>query len=192
MRKMNLLLRRCLSLIALWASFVFAEDTFQQGATKWGLSGGFGDNFRISRNVSEDIQFYFLIPYWGKVLKKWGRGRSLEFVIESFLSYARQDSKDRWGVGITPLFAYNFKALGKTVLFLELGGGIFYTNLDPENFGSQFNFTPQVGIGARYEIAHGRFLKLCYRFHHISNAGIDEDNRGIDSYFFLIGISFYR
>ena len=169
-----------------------------------GISGGSGYNFHTgmrrmanediqsykSGNVSEDIRFYFLSPSWGKVLEKWDGYGSLEFVTEGFLSYARQDSKDRYGVGITPLLAYNFEALGKAIFFLELGAGILYTNLDPEEFGSNFNFTPQGGIGFRYEMAHSRFLKLSYRFHHISNAGIDKDNRSIDSHFFLIGISF--
>ena len=192
-----------LSLFLLWATCVYAEGPFQKGATEWGISGGFGDNFHTGRsgnvsediqsyrsgNVSEDIQFYFLSPSWGKVLEKWDGCGNLEFVTEGFLSYARQDSKDRYGVGITPLFAYNFEALGKAIFFLELGVGILYTNLDPEEFGSHLNFTPQGGIGFRYEMAHSRFLKLSYRVHHISNAGIDKDNRSIDSHFFLIGIS---
>lgn len=189
MRKRNLLLGVC---VILWTSCVYAEGPFQKGATEWEISVGFGDNFHIGRNgnVSEDIQFYFLAPSWGKVIENWGRYGSLEIVTEGFLSYAQQDLKDRSAIGITPLFAYNFESLGKVVPFLELGVGLLYTNLDPEYFGSNFDFTPQMGIGVRYEIARGKFLKFSYRFHHISNAYIDEDNRSIDSHFFLIGISF--
>lgn len=191
MRKGNLLFWSFLSLFILWASWVYAEGPFQKGATEWGLSVGFGDNFYVGSNVKEDVQFYFLTPSWGKVLKKWEGGGSLEFTTEGFMTYARQESEDRYGVGITPLIAYNFKALGKAVLFLELGAGILFTNLDPRNFGSDFNFTPQGGIGVRYGIGRRRFLKLSYRFHHISNAGIDEGNRSIDSHFLLIGFSFF-
>ncbi len=190
-RKRNLLFESFLSLFILWASMVYAEGPFREGATEWGLSVGFGDNFYIGSNVKEDLQFYFLTPSWGKVLKKWEGGGSLEFTTEGFMTYARQESEDRYGVGITPLIAYNFKALGKAVLFLELGAGILFTNLDPRNFGSDFNFTPQGGIGVRYEIGPRRFLKLSYRFHHISNAGIDRYNRSIDSHFLLIGFSFF-
>ena len=159
MRNRNLVFGLCLSLFLLWASCVYAEGSFKKGATEWGISGGFGNNFHIgmsgtvsediqsyrSKNVSEDIGFYFLTPSWGKVLEKWGRYGSLEFVTEGFLSYAQQDSKDRYGVGITPLFAYNFESLGRAVIFLELGAGILYTDLDPEDFGSHINFTPQGG-----------------------------------------------
>ena len=176
----------------MWASCLYAEGPFQKGVTEWGISGGFGSNFPIGmgRNVKEDIQCYFLTPSWGKVLEKWSGYGSLEFVTEGFLSYAQQDSKDRYAVGITPLFAYNFESLGRAVLFLELGAGVLYTDLDSEDFGSRFIFTPHGGIGVRYEIAHGRFFEASYRVHHISNAYIEEDNKSIDSHFFLIGISF--
>jgi hypothetical protein len=189
-RNRNILLGTYLSLTILWASSVYADNTLQKGATEWGINGGYGHNFHIHGNVKEDIQFYFLTPFWGKVLKKWEGGGSLAFIAEGFLSHAEQDSKGRHAVGITPLFAYYFKALGKVALFLEVGAGILYTNLDPEHFGSTFDFTPQGGIGIRYYMANGRFLNLSYRFHHISNANIDSDNRSIDSHFFSIGISF--
>lgn len=191
MKKRRLLLGFFVSLALFHSTSVFAEDTFQKGTTEWGLSAGFGDNFHF-KNVREDIQFLFLSPWWGKVLKKWDRGGSLEFIAEGFLSYTRQESKDRYAVGITPLLAHNFKNFGKVVPFLELGAGILYTDLDPERFGSQFNFTPQAGGGIRYELGPDRFLKLSYRYHHISNADLDEENRGIDSNFFSIGLSFIR
>jgi hypothetical protein len=191
MRKRKLSFGLCLGLIAFWASVAYAEGPFQKGATEWGFSVGFGDNFHINGNVKEDIQFYFLTPSWGKVLRIWDRLGSSEFVIEGVLSYAQQESKSRYASGITPLLVHNFKALGKTVFFLELGVGILYTNLNPKNFGSNLNLTPQGGIGVRHKIGPGRFLKVSYRFHHISNAGIDEDNRSIDSHFLSLGISFF-
>jgi hypothetical protein len=192
MRKWSVLLGVSFSLVAFWALVADAEDLFQKGAVEWGVNVGYGNSLHISTDVREDIQFSFLAPSWGRVLKIWDRYGSLEFVTEGFLSYVRQDSKDRYAVGITPFLVHNFKALGKAVFFLELGVGILYANLDPEGFGSHFNFTPQGGIGVRYNIALDRFLRLSYRFHHVSNAGIDEDNRGINSHFLTLGISFCR
>lgn len=200
MKKTTLFFAFCVVLFITQTSSVCGEDVFQEGALEWGTTAGFGTNFHVGGNVREDIQFYSLFPSVGKVLKKWEGGRSLEFInggslefiVEGFLSYARQVSKNRYAVGITPLFSYNLKAFGKAVPFIELGAGILHTNLDPENFGSSFDFTPQGGAGLRYEIGHGRFLRLSYRFHHISNGGIDGDNSSIDSHFFLIGLSFIR
>jgi hypothetical protein len=186
------------ALLILWASSIYADEMaelkgpFQKGATEWGLSIGFAENFHIGRDVRENIQFYLLNPSWGKVLKEWERSRSLEFLMEGFLAYSRQDSKSRYAVGITPLFLYNFQPIARTVLSLELGVGILYTDLNPDYFGSHFNFTGQGGIGLRYELARGTFLKISYRLHHISNAGLSEDNRGINSHLFSLGLSLFR
>jgi hypothetical protein len=106
------------------------KGPFHKGATEWGLSVGFADNFHISGDIKEDVQFYLLSPSWGKVLKEWKRSSSPEFVMEGFLAYSRQDSKGRYAVGITPLLLYNLQPISKTVLFLELGAGILYTVLD--------------------------------------------------------------
>ncbi len=192
LKKTTLLLALYAALFVTQTSSVCGEDVLQEGALEWGGSVGFGNNFHIAGNVREDIQFYSLFPSVGKVLKKWDGGGSLEFIVEGFLSYARQVSKNRYAGGVTTLFAYNLKAFGKAVPFIELGAGILYTDLDPQKFGSTFDFTPQGGVGVRYEIGHGRFLKLSYRFHHISNADIDDDNSSIDSHFFLLGLSFIR
>jgi hypothetical protein len=181
----------CGALSILQTSSAYGEDVFQEGGMEWGISGGFGANFHAAGNVGEDIQSYSLFPSVGKVLKKWDRGGSLEFIVEGFLTYARQESKDRYAGGITYLFAYNLNPFGKALPFFELGSGFLCTDLDPKNFGSKLAFTPQGGVGVRYEIGHERFLKLSCRFHHISNAGIDSDNRSIDSLFFLVGLSFF-
>lgn len=69
----------------------------------------------------------------------------LEFVLEGFLSYVRQNSQDRYAMGITPLAVYTLIDSGKMTPFFELGIGVLYTDLDPEDFGSKFNFTPPGG-----------------------------------------------
>jgi hypothetical protein len=197
-KKRRLLFGLFYALLISWAPFTYAGETaelkgpFQKGATEWGLGIGFGDNFHISTDIKEDIQYYFLNLSWGKILKEWERSGSLEFLTEGFLAYSRQDSKDRYAVGITPLFSYDFKSFGKAIPFLELGVGVLYTSLNPKHFGSHFNFTPQGGVGFRYAIARDTFVKLSYRIHHILNAGLSEDNRGIDSHLFSLGLSIFR
>ena len=192
MKKKYLAIALLLSILFFWVPSVHCEDPLQKGVSEWGLSVGYGDNFHIGHDVREDVRFYFLSPFWGKVIKKWpGRG-SLQIVGEGFLSHIRQDSEDRYAIGATPLIVYNFQSAGKMIPFLDLGAGILYTDLDPKGFGSHFTFTPQAGLGIRYPIARNTFLKLSYRIHHISNAGIDEDNVGINSHFFSVGISFFQ
>ena len=192
MKRKILVLGFFLSTLIAWTPSVHAQDDFQKGRTELGFNVGLGGNFHINNNVREDVDFYFLTPYWGKILKKWAQGSTLEFIAEGFLSYANQDSEARYAVGISPLIVYNFKEIWKIVPFLELGVGVLYTDLNPHGFGSHFDFTPQAGVGLRYELARGTFLNFSYRYHHISNAGISSENDSIDSNFILMGISFLR
>lgn len=191
MKKRNLTFGVFLGVLALWFAPVHAEDPFERGATEWGLRVGFGDNFHI-RGVKEDIEFCFVTPYSGKILKSWKGRRSLELVGEGFLSFVQQDSEDRYAAGITGLIVYNIRESKNFVPFLDLGVGFIYTDLDPKNFGSSFNFTPQGGLGIRYRIGKRKYLTFSYRFHHISNAGTDGENRGINSNFFSVGLSLFR
>ncbi len=172
-----------------------ADDLLQPGRTELAFSVGLGNNFHTSLrhgNVREDVKFLALIPSWGKVLKAWDGCKSLGLAIEGFLSYARQESENRYAIGVTPLAVYNFKQMGKMNLFADAGLGLAYTDLDPEKFGSEIVFTPQAGIGFRYALGNDRYFRLAYRFVHMSNGGWDEDNKSIDSNFLLLGISLLR
>lgn len=170
-----------------------AADLSQEGTTEIGLSIGIGHNFHtslLSGNVEEDIKFVSLMFLWGKIFKKLPKDRSFQVAIEGSVSYAKQEDENRRAVSATPVFIYNFKKAGKVIGFAEAGLGFLYTDLDPQKFGSHLNFAVQAGVGFRYRLADGRFFRLSYRFQHISNGGLDEDNRGIDSNFLIVGISF--
>jgi len=51
----------------------------------------------------------------------------------------------------------------------------------------RINFNPQVGIGADYQFSDGATWYSNIRAHHLSNGGLNEDNRGINSVIFSIG-----
>jgi opacity protein-like surface antigen len=157
------------------------------------VSAGFGDNAHTSLgggNVREDITFRSLMFSGGRVFKELGRGRSFQFMIEGSVSRAKQEGESRYAVGVTPLLLYNFSATEKITAFAEAGLGLLYTDLDPERFGSSINFTPQAGIGVRYQLTDALALRFSYRFHHISNGGLDDENRSIDSNVLILGVAF--
>jgi len=108
------------------------------------------------------------------------------------ISYARQESKNAYMAGVTPLLVYNFKNYEKLTPYVEAGAGLVMTNLDPKGFGGDWGFTPQLGIGFRYSVKDGQFIKFFYRYHHISNGGLKVPNKSIDSNFFFVGYSFVR
>ena len=162
--------------------------------TEWSFSVGYGQNFSINSqgsNVSEDVQYLALLISWARIFHKFTGGSSAAFSLEGILSYARQEKKeDRYLAGITPFLIYNFKAYRKITPWIEVGLGIAVTNLDPEGFGGDWGFTPQAGLGIRYAISDRQFLRFAYRFHHISNAGLQERNKSIDTNFLFLGYSF--
>jgi len=178
----------------LWSFQVYAGGLFSEGTTEWSFSVGYGKNFNAIRhpNVSEDIKFVPLLVSWNKVFKEFTGDSSLAYGVEGIISYARNESKDAYLAGVTPLLIYNFKNYGKLTPYVEAGVGFVVTDLSPEGFGGDWGFTPQAGIGLRFAVKDGQFIRFFYRYHHISNADLKDDNKSIDSNFFFIGFSFLR
>ena len=73
--------------------------------------------------------------------------------------------------------------------YLKAGIGIMYMTLQTIEQGTQFNFNEFAGVGLQYRSKDNRTLLLEYRYRHLSNAGIDESNGGINDHFFLAGFS---
>lgn len=69
------------------------------------------------------------------------------------------------------------------VPYVEAGVGLIYTDFQREGQGYRVNFNPVAGIGLRTK---SMFLTL--RAHHLSNAGLNDDNRGINSIVLGFGI----
>ena len=71
--------------------------------------------------------------------------------------------------------------------YLEGGIGVIYTDFQVDGQGLRVNFNPQAGAGVEWAAADGRAVQAGLRFHHISNSGFHEDNRGINSVLFMAG-----
>ena len=70
------------------------------------------------------------------------------------------------------------------VPYVEAGVGLIYTDFQREDQGSRINFNPVAGFGIR---KGSHFIVL--RAHHVSNGGLDDDNRGINSV--VLGFGMY-
>lgn len=71
--------------------------------------------------------------------------------------------------------------------YLEGGIGVIYTDFQVEDQGSRFNFNPQAGAGVEWARPDGHALQAGVRLHHLSNAGLNDDNRGINSLLLMVG-----
>ncbi|MBN2207727.1 MAG: acyloxyacyl hydrolase [Candidatus Coatesbacteria bacterium] len=70
---------------------------------------------------------------------------------------------------------------GRVRPYIEGGCHIIYGDFQVPGQGLRFNFNPQGGIGAEFDIAKGQTFYLAFRLQHISNASLYPQNAGIDS-----------
>ena len=96
-----------------------------------------------------------------------------------------------YGVGFTPKLSYTFSSFGRMKPYLEGGGGPLWTNLDGRirEQGSDFNFLVWGGTGVSYELTPQWALTGGVRFGHISNAGTESPNSGLNYLLPFAGIS---
>jgi len=92
-----------------------------------------------------------------------------------------QPTNTAYGVGFDPLgLKWNFQRHGRISPFLELTGGVLFTNHDVPTNTNTVNFMDQAALGthilgAKYNVS----VEL--RYMHISNAGLGNLNPGINT-----------
>lgn len=114
----------------------------------------------------------------------------LQFQVEPFFSPAFEPKAN---IEIGTAFFLKFGILPQTSKFqpyVKGGAGLVYMTLQTREQGTQFNFVDQVGVGFHYFFRANTALTLEGRARHLSNAGIDQPNKGIQTYFALLGISY--
>jgi hypothetical protein len=78
--------------------------------------------------------------------------------------------------------------LPATRLYGEAGIGLIYTDFRVEGQGLRFNFNPVFGGGLEFRTDDGRSWSCALRFHHLSNADLHHENRGINSVLLQFGL----
>lgn len=69
----------------------------------------------------------------------------------------------------------------------EAGIGIIYTDFRVEGQGLRVNFNPQAGVGMEFDTAAAGTWYAAVRLHHVSNANLADENRGINSLVVTLG-----
>lgn len=119
----------------------------------------------------------------------WWSGSIAVGVEAAFLGIAEPTGV--YGLGVTPKLIYTFASFGRLRSYVEGGGGPLWTNFNgriPEQ-GSDFNFLVWGGTGASYELNPQWALTVGVRFSHISNAGTDSPNGGLNYLLPFVGVS---
>lgn len=165
-----------------------------KGSTEWGwLTGGATG---LAGGVREG-DFWALHLRWGRVLTAphgphFLRG-TLEYTFEFVPAMLIRQSSTVYGGGLNPLlWQYNFTSHPRWTPFLQFGGGVLLTTAKVPAQTSQFNFTPQGGVGVYWSGWSRAAVAFGMRYHHISNASTAERNPGRNSLLLYAGISWWR
>ena len=121
------------------------------------------------------------------------RGR-FEYAVDAvpvFLVF--QPANTAYGVGFNPLgLKWNFERHGRFSPYLELGGGVLFTNHTVPTYTNDVNFTPSAAFGTHVLGAKYNW-SVEVRYLHISNAGLATPNPGINTVQVRLGVGrFFR
>ena len=107
-----------------------------------------------------------------------------------FAQVISPDNRQEFGCGFM-LRGYLFSLnLPKQIsFFLEGGVGPAVLTQDNKNQDTDFNFIDQIGGGIEITLSEQCSLEITDRFRHVSNAGLGNDNGGIDGNVFLVGMT---
>lgn len=98
-----------------------------------------------------------------------------------------------YGGGLNPFIVrWNFTHAKRVAPWVELGGGVLFTNKDIPLQSSDVNFTPQAAVGVNIFTREKRAVSLDFRYEHISNAGISSPNPGINTLQGGIGFHWFK
>jgi len=180
------------AVIPLLSSRSFAAWTDSPRPDRWEFRTGYAYQYTNSKRPTnfELVPFFpsASLPAGKQVGSGWLRGQ-WEWAPELFLATMIHPFM-RPILGVTPLqFRYVFQPECRIHPYLFAGAGILYGDFDRRETGNRLNFNPQFGAGIYYALNQSVSLILEYRHIHISNAGMDERNSGLNTHTFLVGVS---
>ena len=113
----------------------------------------------------------------------------LNFALEPFINPVISPDNNI-EVGVNFLFKYVLPFGEDFKTYIKGGLGVLYMSQHTREQSTQYNFLPQAGMGVSYRISEKAAINFEYRYRHLSNAGFESPNKGIDANMFLTGIQF--
>ena len=175
------------------------SNRFAKGTSSFGVQGGFGYTIDLppGRDRS-DISFLFLFPNFqynltGVIAGDTWREGALYWHNEVGVALDLNHDNE-YLAGWSPImFQYKFLDSKRSwAPNLLLGAGFSYTNwtdIAERELGSELEFLLHIGTGLEFFLDEGS-VSLNYRFFHISNAGFETPNIGLNSHVFNLGFRF--
>lgn len=176
----------------IWASD--ADTGFRRFATELDLSAGAGFGMAVITSPRTHDWAIASLQYGcvfsGVVAQDhWWRG-NWEIVGQLFGGEQFYPST-AYFIGAGPLLRYDFAASRRLVPFIDLGAGATATDIRNGDLSTTFEFNLQGGAGVHIFLRDDLALTLQYRFIHLSNAGMQFPNLGVNNSSFLLGLTWF-
>jgi hypothetical protein len=181
-----------LTLLCMTAS-VCAQTRPEEGGHEWQLWTGGGHS--VSGGTSDTGVFSAGLRYGWVLTAPHGPGflkGRFEYVVDAIpLFLVFQPRNTAYGFGVNPLgLKWNFATRGDVVPYVELGGGTLFTTHQVPTGTAKINFTSGAAFGVHF--LRERTWTAEVRYVHISNAGLESPNPGINTLQFRIGIGRFK
>jgi lipid A 3-O-deacylase len=167
---------------------ILAEETnSEEIPDRYGLATVIGYNYDPSENIVFGLLSAFALYDYDKI---WPHAapEALRFKAEISAGATVKNEKGAiLSAGVLALYYLDSLAGENYRPYIEGGIGGIFTQWQVEGQGSKVNFNPQLGVGTEFSLGSGPSFLMGLRLHHISNAGLDDDNRGVNSIVFVLG-----
>jgi lipid A 3-O-deacylase PagL len=193
MKTFGLLFLLCGLLTAGFTSPARAQDGPETGGNELELwtSGGHGTN-GVTQHTgvwTAGFRYGWVItePHGSRFL----RGR-FEYAVDAVPVFVLfQPTNTAYGAAVDPIdLIWDFDTHGRFVPYAELGGGALFTNTQVPAGISRINFTTAGAVGVHY-LAGKMMWTADVRFMHISNAGLQTLNPGINTVQLRLGLGWF-
>src|SRR4029077_10312574 len=183
LKAVGMLFLSCGLLLAGFASPARAQDGPETGGNEIGLwtTGGHGTN-GITQHTgvwTAGFRYGWLLtePHGPGFL----RGR-FEYALDAVPVFVVfQPSNTAYGAAVSPFaLIWDFDTHGRIVPYIDLDGGVLFTNTRVPAGTSRINFTPAGAVGLHF-LTGKMHWTADVRFMHISNAGLQTLNPGINT-----------
>ncbi|HEY1936914.1 MAG TPA: acyloxyacyl hydrolase [Candidatus Angelobacter sp.] len=102
-------------------------------------------------------------------------------------------AKNAYSAAFNPVnLKWNFTDFARTVPYLELGGGVLFSNHAVPLNTSHVNFLTHAMLGFQFFNNQRRAFTAGVRYEHISNAGLTVPNPGINTVQFQVGLNWFN
>jgi hypothetical protein len=116
------------------------------------------------------------------------RGR-FEYAVDAVPVYLIfQPANTAYGIGFNPLgLKWNFERRRRFSPYLELGGGVVFSNHSVPTYANTVNFTPSAAFGTHI-LGEKYNWSVELRYLHVSNAGLGNFNPGLNTVQVRVGV----